>query len=79
MSEFSLMPEYWIGPAGVLIPKTIRTVPALDGFNTVTYHEYGTSTTNMLVSSSLSEKAYKRTYAVKNADGYWYYKTNNTE
>ena len=67
---FDLNVMYWFGPYNIRVPKSINTIVAKDGFNTMTQDG---CETEMGVIQPISEQEYKQKYAVL-IDGYYYYK-----
>lgn len=67
------MNEYWIGPYGILIPDTIKSVIDIDGINTI--YKDGSSTEISNGGKVISEQIYKDRYTIYNSDdGKWYYR-----
>jgi hypothetical protein len=76
--------DYWIGPANVLIPWEIQTVPDIDGCNRCGYYikdenNYSISSSEVWCGDSLryTEKQYRDIFAEQRADGKWYWSTND--
>jgi hypothetical protein len=65
--------EFWNGPFGVLVPDSVTKVKDTDGINM--RYKNGSST-EMVSGPLLSEAEYKARYAVLEADGNYYYKTD---
>jgi len=72
--------DYWTGPAGMQVPLTTTSVPALDGINVVQLllmdgRAFGVQTrlkTNG--SNGFTEASYRRKFAEMRDNGQWYWK-----
>ena len=70
---------YWIGPAGVQIPYSIRVVPAIDGHNTMSWISVNGKVeivqTELAVLNPLyTEDTYRQKFAEPHDDGEWYWR-----
>jgi len=69
--NYSTLPnEYWLGPYGVRVPKTIDGIRAEDGGN-ILYQDG--SVTEKGILNPISEKEYKEIYTELKKNGYYYY------
>jgi hypothetical protein len=69
------MEEYWIGPYDIRVPMKYEIIIAADGVNTKK-REGGP--TEMGVRRSLTKEQYLAKYTELKADGYHWYKGNNS-
>ena len=68
--------DYWIGPAGVYIPKSIKSVVALDGYNT---HSLDGGITEIYCEDNpgFTKEEYRKRFSVYNpTNGRYYWKKN---
>lgn len=64
--------QYWIGPYGIRVHKSINSIRSKDGSNTLSKDG---GETEMFVLNPISEQEYKMKYT-EFVDGYYYYNTN---
>lgn len=63
--------KYWLGPYDIRVPISIKEIVAKDGYNTL-YQNGGE--TQVEINSPITESAYKKKYAIYDAnDGYYYW------
>ena len=68
---------HWKGPYDVLVPMSITSVPAHDGFNQLTRNDDGhVSSTMRYITDPLTKSEWLEKYAHK-VDGVWYYRVNS--
>lgn len=68
--------NYWVGPHGVLVSKSIHSVPIGDGSNSI-YDDGSVTKVKQDVLNILNKNAYRKKYAIKK-HGKYYYNKNST-
>lgn len=71
--------ECWVGPANIIIPLSVKTVPSIDKCNRTTFtildgevHVFSTEMLSDAVPYTVDE--YRNKFAEKKSDGKWYWK-----
>lgn len=65
------MNSYWLGPYGILVHNSIKSVLAADGIN-IQYRD-GTCTRMCIGTPLMTEERYKEQFAELRDDGHYYY------
>jgi len=67
--------DFWIGPYNIRVSKSIKSVVAEDGYNSL--YSDGTETEKYeTLNIEMTQELYLKMYAEKRDDGYYWYKEN---